>query len=465
MAQAVAHRLERPSSEPLAPVRAEERISSVDTLRGFALLGILPINIVAFALPLAAYVTPMNEAVNAYRGPFHGLGAAAWLVPHFVCDLKMMTIFSMLFGAGLVLMNERAARREGASGQHRTRFAVLYYRRLGILALIGLFHGFVIWYGDILFYYALSGALLYPLRNLRARTLIVIGLVLFAGQIGLNRWEGRGVERAHQAALQAERAGADHDGASAAPAAARSKPGDEETQDEAGDEWESIQADHDPTPEQVADEIARVRGSAASSMSRNTELILYNLTSSELAFWFSRALTAMLLGMGMLKLGILSARRSARFYAGFSALGYAAGLPLVWVGVWQLSRHRFEPVYMELVGRQYNFVGSLFVALGHVGLVMLVCKRGWLRWWTKRLAAVGQMALTNYLSQSIVGAALFSGWGLGLFARLTHPQLLLVVAAIWIAQLAFSSFWLARFRYGPAEWLWRSATYGSWGGG
>ncbi|HEY3592709.1 MAG TPA: hypothetical protein VGL13_02505, partial [Polyangiaceae bacterium] len=253
----------------LAPVASNQRISAVDTLRGFALLGILPVNAVAFALPLAAYVTPMNDAVNVYRGSFTGVGAAAWLVPHFLCDLKMVTIFSMLFGAGLVLMSHRAA---GRAAPGETGFARIYYRRLAVLALIGLFHGFAIWYGDILVYYALSGLLLYPLRNLRATSLFAAALVLFAAQLGLNHWEGEGVAEARVAAMQAEQE------------ESQGIPLTDEQVD-ARDDWEAIVADHDPSPSQVASEIARARGTPASVLRRNTEMISYNLTSTELLFW------------------------------------------------------------------------------------------------------------------------------------------------------------------------------------
>ncbi len=430
------------------PVAASGRISAVDTLRGFALLGILPVNIAAFALPLAAYVTPVNDAVNAYRGPFRGLGALSWLAPHVVCDLKMMTIFSMLFGAGVVLMDGRDARasREPQPGRS---FAKRYYARLVTLLVFGLCHGLFVWYGDILLYYAVAGVVLYPLRRLRPGVLIAAGLVLFAAQLGMNRWEGKGVVEVEAAAERAE-----------AHVAAGGPATDEET--ETLDEWESIEQDHDPTLDEVASEVAEARSSATSAFRRNTEIVTYNWTSSEFLFWCGRALTAMLLGMGLMKLRVFAAARSTRFYATLLAGGYGIGLPLVAVGVVALERHQFDPGYLELTGRQYNFVGSLFVALGHVGLVMLLCKRRSMPRLTKRLGAVGQMALTNYLAQSILCVALFSGMGLGLFGRFTQAQLFLWVVGLWLLQLAWSPFWLSRFRYGPAEWLWRSATYGRW---
>ena len=149
---------ERP---PLAPVAESQRVAAVDVLRGFALLGILAMNIITFALPVDAYVNPMNEHVNRFAGEFRGANRATWLAQHVFFDQKMMSIFSMLFGAGLVLMGGRA----GAVGT--VSFAGVYYRRLLWLFLIGMAHAYLLWYGDILVTYAICGLLLYPLRNWR----------------------------------------------------------------------------------------------------------------------------------------------------------------------------------------------------------------------------------------------------------------------------------------------------------
>jgi uncharacterized protein len=110
-------------------------------------------------------------------------------------------------------------------------------------------------------------------------------------------------------------------------------------------------------------------------------------------------------------------------------------------------------------GFLYNAYGSVIVALGHVGAMMLIVKSGALGWLTRRLAAVGRMALTNYLTHSIVGTTLFFGYGFGLFGTINRTGLAAVVLTIWIMQLVISPIWLKHFRYGPAEWLWRSLTY------
>jgi uncharacterized protein len=151
----------------LQPVAEKERIVSIDALRGFALLGILYMNIQAFSMVSAAYMNP-----TAY-GDLHGANYAVWLAGHLLADLKFMSIFSMLFGAGIFLMTSHIE----ASGQRPTR---LHYRRMGWLMLFGLLHGSLLWYGDILYDYALCGMLVFLFRKRRPRTLIITGIILFS---------------------------------------------------------------------------------------------------------------------------------------------------------------------------------------------------------------------------------------------------------------------------------------------
>jgi uncharacterized protein len=167
----------------------------------------------------------------------------------------------------------------------------------------------------------------------------------------------------------------------------------------------------------------------------------------------------MLIGMGLMQLSVFAAERSFRCYATLVVLGYLLGLPLVSYGIRDMTNHSFDLLRQYVWSGHFNYLGSLFVALGHVGVVMLFCKAALLRWLTERLAAVGRMALTNYLMQSILCTTLFEGWGFGLFGMLDRTQLLGVVAVIWLLQLALSSVWLRYFRFGPMEWLWRSLTY------
>jgi uncharacterized protein len=168
----------------------------------------------------------------------------------------------------------------------------------------------------------------------------------------------------------------------------------------------------------------------------------------------------MLIGMGLMKLGVFSAVRSRHFYGWMVAIGYGIGMPLMVFDALELIRHQFSHDYEFHGGMFYNAFGSVIVALGHVGLLMLVVQSGALTWLTKRLAAVGRMALTNYLSHSIVCTTLFYGYGFGLFGTINRTGLAAIVLIIWVAQLLLSPIWLEYFRFGPAEWLWRSLTYG-----
>jgi uncharacterized protein len=422
------------------PVGEHERVGSVDVLRGVAVLGILMMNITAFGLPSAAYVNPMMEALEPHVGAFEGLTKGVWMGIHLLFDLKMMTIFSMLFGAGLVLQGERFE----ASG--RGGFAGVYYRRLLWLFVIGMAHAYFIWYGDILVAYALCGLLLYPLRKLRAGWLISLGVVVTLAALPI--WTGLGF------ALQFLKS-------SAAEAQAILDRGGTLNAEQQGmlDGWRDAQADMNPTSEMLSQEIAAMRGSWLESFRQNAKQSLFMQTFLFGLMTLWRGLGAMLIGMGLMKLGVFAAARSMRFYGVLAALGYGLGLPIVWYGGGQLIANRFDMVYIYKMGWHFNYVGSLLVALGHVAAVMLIVKVGAMTWVTSRLAAVGRMPLTNYLSQSILCTFVFWGWGLGLYAKVAPPMMVLVVLGVWVMQLVWSPWWMARYRFGPAEWAWRSLTY------
>ena len=174
-------------------------------------------------------------------------------------------------------------------------------------------------------------------------------------------------------------------------------------------------------------------------------------------FWLAGG--RMLIGMGLMKLDVFSGRRSRRFYLWLALLGYGIGLPLVAYDAYKLIRTNFGFRFQLHGGIFLNFFGSVLVALGHVGALMLIFKAGRLTWLTSRLAAVGRMALTNYLTHSIVCTTLFYGYGFGAFGHVNRTGLAGIVLVIWIVQLLVSPIWLERFRFGPAEWLWRSLTY------
>lgn len=423
--------------ERLGPVQAAERIASIDVLRGFALLGILVMNINAFALPAAAYANPH------VAGGAEGADLWTWLLSHLLFEFKMVTIFSMLFGAGLVLMSERAAARGG-------EVKGVYLRRNLWLLVIGALHGYLLWFGDILFHYGLSGLLLYFFRRWPARRLLAIAAALILINVPLFLWFG-------SMALEQKRLAERAEGKLAAGA----KP-EELDEEERGalEQWGGMRPEMAPTAEDLRAEIDVHRDGYRGILVGRAKRTLMMQTVYFLLFGMWRTTGAMLLGMALMKLGVFSARLPARFYSGWIVAGYGAGLPIVWIGARGMIAHRFDLEYMVGGVGVFNYFGSLLVAMAHVGVVMRLCQSGALGWLRERLAAVGRLALSNYLLQSAVCTTLFYGYGFGLFASLSRAELQGVVLAVAALQLAVSRPWLERFRFGPVEWAWRSLTYG-----
>jgi uncharacterized protein len=177
-------------------------------------------------------------------------------------------------------------------------------------------------------------------------------------------------------------------------------------------------------------------------------------------FWGGwRAGGLMLLGMALHKWGILTAQRPARIYIRLAIIGCVVGFPLILDGVRRNFAAEWAFEFSLFIGFQFNYWGSLFVSMAYLSAVMLVVQSGILARARRTLAAVGRTALTNYLGQSLVATFIFYGHGLGLFGSVSRVQQVLIVVGIWAVQCVASVLWLRHFRYGPAEWLWRSLTY------
>lgn len=423
------------------PIQKKERVRSVDVLRGLALLGILAMNIVGFAWPMSVYSIPIMAPEANWAD------SALWTLNHVLFETKMMTIFSMLFGAGLVLMGERAEERQA-------RWRGVYYRRVLWLLVIGLVHSYLIWDGDILVLYALCGLFLYPFRKLKPKTLIITGLVFNLLLIGLLvGFRFIGVPYMRSTAARAS-----------AIAAAGENPSWWQGKVRKG--WEEMSKSELPKRENFLKAIARFRADYPSIVKSRAKSLVFEQTIGFVAAGWWMAGGRMLIGMGLMKLGVFSARLSRRAYWLMVALGYGIGVPLMLFDAYhQLSNNFFlgRRLWYSLDGWPLiNLYGSLFVVFGHIGAVMLICQSGLLAGLQRRLAAVGQMALSNYLFHSIVCTTIFYGYGLDFFGALYRPLLYAIVLVIWTFQLLVSPIWLDHFRYGPAEWLWRSLTYWRW---
>jgi uncharacterized protein len=424
----------RPADGLVTPAARAERIASIDVLRGVAVLGILLMNIQGFALPPGAHDNP------TIAGGSSSAEVWVWAVNSVLFEGKMRTIFSMLFGASVLLLIGRIDARVG-----REQAADIHLRRNLWLVLFGIVHGYLLlWWGDILYAYGLIGMALFAFRRMTPRALMICGTVILAIQVPKNLSFERDLWTAVSGVAAVEQA------------TAAGQPLTEE-QKASIEGWREVLARQRPTAETTQKDIdARRQGylaNVATLAPRNANIestIFYQ-------FLFFDIAGMMFFGMALFKLGVSSAARSYRFYATMVFAGYAIGVPLgTWVTYDWVVRHGFD------VGTQvwvFYDVERMAVALGHIGVVMLVCKAGVLTWLTRRLAAVGQMALTNYILQTLICGLVFFGYGLALFGQLPRHQLYYVVAAVWMFQLIASPIWLRRFRFGPLEWLWRSLTY------
>lgn len=393
------------------PVTDAARIGSLDVLRGFAVLGILVMNIQSFSMIGAAYMNPY-----AY-GDMTGANQFVWFLGHLLADMKFMAIFSMLFGAGVVLMSERRT----AAGKPS---AGLHYRRMLGLLLFGALHGYLLWYGDILFTYAVCGGWVYFLRRLRPKHLIIVGLISVAVSSGISIF--------WQATIPWW------------------PPGEIEKLET---EW------WDPPPQAVDHQVEAYRGTWTQQQAIRSPETAFMQTFLLVTNTLWRAGGLMLIGMALFKLGVFSAERSTAFYTRLLAVGAFVGLPVVAFGVWFKESSGWDIRSAFFGGDQFNYWASILVALGWIAAVMLVVKSGVLPRLTARLTDVGRMALSCYLLETIICTTIFYGHGLGLYGSIERTGQIAIVFAVWFVLLGFCPWWMRHFRFGPFEWLWRSLTY------
>ncbi|HRK63441.1 MAG TPA: DUF418 domain-containing protein [Terricaulis sp.] len=395
-------------SEP-APVAEGRRIKSLDVVRGLALLGILAVNAAYFAAPMQAAQNPSLAPIAIDDG-----SAWSWFVMHVFFEFKMITLFSMLFGASIYMI--------GGERSDKERGAVLR-RRLGWLVLIGALHGALIWYGDILLTYALTGLLVMLARSWRERTLMIVGVILFLLSVAVMWGLGAMLSMAPTEALEEVRA----------------------------EMWA-------PSAEEIARIVAAYQGGLVTATSENFRLWTEFLTF--IPIMMLRTAGVMMIGMALFKWGFFSGNARIGIYLAVAAIG-ALALAAVARQAQLNAELNFDFVHMMSVGMNLNGLLSPFISLLYASVLILLVKAGALKFLTDALAAVGRMAFTNYLMQSIIMTTIFyGGRGLGLYGEFDRVSLWGVVVAIWVLQLIWSPLWLSKYQMGPFEWAWRRLSYG-----
>lgn len=384
--------------EPSAPKRKSARLVSMDAMRGLAIFGIFMVNIQAMAMPFEWMMDPSYA---------QGAEVWAWGATTALFESNFVAIFSMLFGAGLILQMNSAEQR-GAP------FGPLYLRRLGVLFLMGLLHGTLLFPGDILLLYSVVGLVLFFFRKLQPKTLMMIGAVpLFLALVGAFCLE-------YFSEL-----------------------------------LEGLDTGQDPEAEIQEQLTVRQEGPLIDLLVyRGISFVFWMILSS---FWFNwRVLSMLFLGAALMKLGFFEERRAA-WHKRAALVGLSLGLGLEVLTTWS-SWHGELGLMGGLLAAVHQ-LSSLGLALGYMGAVALLVHSDSLARFTGGLTAVGRLSLTNYIMQSVVGNILFTFIGLAWFGERTRWELMGIVCVTFSVQIVLSLIWLRFFKIGPLEWFWRSLTY------
>lgn len=418
----------------------EERIEFLDALRGVAILGILPVNAAFFACPVGLAAEPGYPPGSGAPGAFsvHAI--------HALFESKFHTIFALLFGVGMAILRANVAGRGG-------RWAPVAGRRLGTLLLVGGAHAVLLWYGDILAFYAFFGLVLCWTPGRSSRGLLVAAAVLLAmlpvllglalaGIAGGVGW----IRDFAAAGLVPDMPDGRHGGWA---------PG---SWSGFGDGLAAMDPDF---------EIAVYRGGSFAEITMLRATTWAGAAVLEFPLWGPRIAGLFLLGMAWAGQGWFLRPGSAEGRRAFGRMlrwGLATGVPLT-LGASVLSAWRPRTPAAAVGAELLQYLGSLGLAGVYVALVARACAAAPGAGWVRALAAVGRTALTNYLLQSVVMTFLFYrstillGAGLGWFGGVGRTGVLGIVAAVLAVQVGCSVLWLRAFRMGPFEWVWRAATY------
>ena len=424
-----------------APVTRQDRVSSIDLLRGFSLMGILLMNITDFAYGFKNYAFPLSTVKPVFSGPHWKVNTAVWFLRWILAEGKMRAMFSMLFGAGVILLTQRAEQRGAGS-----RVADIFTRRNMWLVLFGMLHGYLIWSGDILFYYGLAALLfLFPFRNVRVKRLLWVAGIILVIHCLLSAGQYASESHTRNAAAKANAKLAQHQ------TLTESEVGDLKNWSDTQDRWRMSDKSR------YADIAAMQHGYWKAQGHNAREVLQGELKGAY--FDFGDWVGMMLLGMALYKNGFLTGKSSMKTYAWTAAIGLGVSWSVVGIGAWKSWVGHFDLFQTTRWMLLPYDLGRVAGALGNAGLLLMIVKAGALQWLTRRVAAVGQMALSNYLLTSITMMLVFAWGPWHWYGYVEYYKIYYAVAAMWIFNMTFSSIWLRYFEFGPMEWVWRSLTY------
>jgi len=396
---------------------APDRIATLDVIRGVAVMGILIMNIAAFAMPEAAYSNP------AAYGGHTGLDLAVWAFNFIFIDGKMRGLFSFLFGASMLLVIDRAT----AKGENPAR---VHFSRMVWLFLIGEAHLILLWWGDILNHYALIGCVAWFFRKLPAYKLVAIAIILIAMELILVSGLPFDVHAA-EIAMRAPH-----------PAAATISHY-KELQESFGT----------PSATALRADLALHRGPYSALLANGLKGAV-GATRNSFLFVGCETLGYMLLGMAGLRSGMLTGAWDRQQYRRWVAIGFGAGIPVSAALAFYVAHSGFALLSVVIGSIVLPTLIRPLMIVAWASLIILLARPGSAL--TVRIAAAGRVAFSNYLGTTILCTTLFYGYGFGRYGHLSRAELYPVVFGAWALMLLWSRPWLSHFRYGPFEWLWRS---------
>lgn len=422
-----------------APVSQIDRIATIDILRGIALLGILLMNIPGFSMP--------QRFTESFRVDPENINFWVRAFINIVFEGKMRALFSMIFGAGILLFTTK----KEAAGKSTT---ALFYRRMGWLVLFGLADAhLLLWEGDILYAYGVIGMIAFLFRKMKPQYLALgIPLVAIIDFVASTIfYQGMRQKRLDYVKVKDE-----------------IKVGQPQTaaQKKVLADWREVEKEFIPNQQDIAENTKKMK-SDYSTVAKKIRKPSWDWQTKYFVYGIWDPLALMLLGIALFKWGFFTNQWSVKQYRWTALIGYGIGLPLVlydfYYGFIYFPNMAASFIHMEKhpivwVNLIYPFQRILLV-MAHASLIILIVKSGIMQSFFARLAAVGQMALTNYVMHTVICTLFFFGYGLNYYAEFQYYQIFYVVFAIWIFQLTVSPIWLRHFQFGPLEWLWRSLTY------
>lgn len=424
--------MEQTTTPELIPIRPSERILSLDVMRGVVLFGILLMNINGFGLGFG-YNDP------SVQGGDTGLNLYTWMTTNLFFEGTMRALFSLLFGVGMFIFLDRLTKK-GAG----IKAADVFFRRLMWLLVFGLIHGYLLlWLGEILYQYALMGFLVYSFRLMAPKKLVIAALLLFCIGTTWNYFDYAGQKKLVSQVVEAK---------------VLTTSGQELSKEleKATESWDAQEKERSP---EATEEFNT--GMSQGYFGSVAFLAPYNMEFNTISPYRTDVwdvLSMMLFGIALFKWGFLTGEKRASQYWLMVMIGYAIGIAIKYYEMQTILEARFSILSFKQADVAYYW-GRFFMAIGHIGLIMLFCKVPFFDWLKNGLAAVGKMALTNYLMHSVICMFIFTGVGFGLIGKLERYELLFVVFGTWLFQFILSPIWLRHFHFGPMEWLWRNLSY------